>query len=177
MSKIIKITINKKSKKRNYGTQLFAAFIVLSGIVTVIYESNKPTNQKCNEPNCTTIVNIQRKQPENIPFNLVKKDTSNIQKVNLDNVEHENNRLLLQRDIQRLVFANNPPHPFNYKKTDLCFLKLNKTKTDILIDSCTNHVFKRTIENVLKNLNTKQIVKKYKFKESKPQFEVRLENE
>jgi hypothetical protein len=94
----------------------------------------------------------------------------------LVSVDDENNRLLLQREIQRRI-SRATKKPFNHHEGDMCVLAVKTSKPKgkhLRILDCSNHVFKRAIELGLEKINVSSILTKYKFNAESPQLEVRI---
>ena len=156
--------------------------IVIAGGASYVFNSAEPAG--CSEAGCG-------KQQVSLDLNLdtpAAKNTSTkkeqaasnepirLAAQHLVDVDDENNRLLLQRDIQRGISASTKK-PFNHHEDDMCVLTVKTTKSKgkhLRILDCSNHVFKRAIELGLEKINASSILKKYKFNAESPQLEVRI---
>lgn len=76
----------------------------------------------------------------------------------LDSQDEENDRLLLQRDVNqkiKSVFIK----PFNYKNGFSCTLKVTKDRKLVPVSCDNNQVYLRSIQRALDSLNFKSIEK------------------
>lgn len=169
----------KKSTRRHMLPLIAASIVVISGLATIVFEisDSYKNHSNCDMENCE----------KSIPISIQVEDQSTIQSKNsadledkatrnlrIPDVELENNRLLLQRDIQREIQLSAKTKPFNYDMEDFCILGLSKNKKKIVINECSNHVFKRTIELAIEKGNVSKVVSNYDFKNESPTFEVRI---
>ena len=164
------LTAKNKKRKRQKKPILIAALIVICGLSTLIFElqQQEPCGNEC-------LVSVNLMAPINNSKTAIDGKTAAkiIIDKTLSDIELENSRLLLQRELQRILSESDIKKPFNFKKDDYCTLSINKNKK-ISIVSCSNHVFKRTIELSLKSNDVRQAVSKYHFGNVVPFFNIRL---
>ncbi|KDM90920.1 hypothetical protein [Photobacterium galatheae] len=178
-----KLILSKKKRRTARRPLLLltiVAFVVIGGGMTVVQEVLMSTDSRvnCQSSVCErqVVFNLgttETTNPESQEELLKESDeTRSIER--LQNVELENDRLLLQRDLQRFISDNVTSKPFNYKQSDFCILGLSTNAKKIVTETCSNYVFKRTIDLALEDKNIQILATKYDFKQESPTFEVRL---
>lgn len=170
---------SKKKTRRHWLPLAIASSVVISGIATIAYEVSNglPYLGNCENGSCekTVPISIELEYPVSDDLQNSENREVNKSRTNrLQDVESENNRLLLQRDIQREINLRSIMKPFNYRPDDYCKLGLSKNKKNIVINECSNHVFKRAIYLAIENGHLNELVSKYDFKNESPTFEVRI---
>ncbi|MCY9861039.1 hypothetical protein OTK49_00590 [Vibrio coralliirubri] len=178
-NKLILPQVKKKQSRRHMLPLAIAGLVIAGGLGTIAYEVFKELpNSSCKDGNCERVVSLdltvnqiheEHPQDNNPERSEVINNASR-----MGDIELENNRLLLQRDIQRSINSTTPKKPFNYKESDFCTLTLTKDRKSLRISECTNQVFKRTLDLALSEVSMRHILEKYDFKEFNPTLEARL---
>lgn len=169
-----------KTKKKHFAPLLICGAIVLGGTMSLI--CNFDESGGCEESGCTQkpielnfVASAEKlANKESAKKNSTVTRTERLSALQLPDINKENSRLLMQRDIQREIINNLSHLPFNYDENDLCILEVKKDSDDLKVLECTNKVTKRFVQLSLSKFNFKQIVKRYNREEFTPQLEVRL---
>ena len=152
--------------------------VVISGLATIALEfpDSYKNHSSCKIENCekSIPISIQAEDQTTQSKNTADLEGKTTRNLRIADVELENSRLLLQRDIQREIQISATTKPFNYNIEDFCTLGLSKNKMKIVINECSNHVFKRAIELAIEKGNVNRVVSNYDFKNESPTFEVRI---
>lgn len=177
--KLILPKTKKKHTRRHLLPLAIAGLVIVGGFGTLAYEVFKDSpNSSCQNGECERQVNLDiaiKSDAQNQSQETMKHPNDGINKASrMDDIEIENNRLLLQRDIQRAINATSPKKPFNYNEQDYCVLTLTKDRKSLRIAECTNSVYKRTLDLALEKISIKPLVAKYDFQNLNPTLEARL---
>ncbi|ELP5898409.1 hypothetical protein QTV49_000283 [Vibrio vulnificus] len=169
----------KKTTRRHMLPLIIASAVVISGIVTIglelsdVYEKYSDCNIERCKKSVTIPIQIEDQSTKQSKYaeNFENKDQHNLR---IQDVELENKRLLLQRDIQREIHLSTKTKPFNYDINDFCILGLSENKKELVILECSNYVFRRAIELAIENGNVSKVISNYDFKNESPTFEVKI---
>lgn len=168
-----------KHKRRHLLPLAIAGLVIVGGVGTLVYEAFKDSaNSSCLNGECERQVSLDiaiKSDAQNESQEATKHTNDGINKASrMNDIELENNRLLLQRDIQRAINTTSPKKPFNYNEQDYCVLTLTKDRKSLRIAECTNSVYKRSLELALEKISIKPLVAKYDFQKLNPTLEARL---
>lgn len=183
--KPLKLSKNKNKTRKKLVPLIISGVVVLGGVGTLVLNLNGSLPSLCHAGGC---------EKKEIVLDLTQDQSDKNQKLELEkkkgqlnaphsifpmsDVELENNRLLLQRDIQRFISRSHDQiKPFNHSAEDWCILELKSLEhktSKLLIKKCSNHVFRRAVKLALDSFDHNSLISKYNFKSYSPQIKVRL---
>ncbi len=191
---ILKRKSKRRIKKHNYVPIFIIIAVVLSGIVTGGKELKKridsnitiPISGSCKNSDlkhanidlkCRTKIAVNRSEglSKLPPINKLSADVDQLEQTR--DIELENTRLIIQRDIQEIISKNKHMKPFNHRVGDKCVLQVSTKPLLASIRSCTNHVFKRHVELALNTSMVNKVLGENNLNDKTQLIEVRLDFE